>query len=41
MAYVPTELTALGTVITVELRGEPRKAEVVSYPFVQTGLTAN
>ncbi len=41
MAYVPTELAALGTVITVELRGEPRKAEVVAYPFVQTGLTAN
>ena len=41
MAYVPSALAALGTLVDVELRGEPRKAQVVAYPFVQTGLTAN
>ncbi len=41
LAYVPSELATLGTIVNVELRGEPRKAEVVSYPFVRTGLTAN
>lgn len=40
LAYVPARLATLGTVVTVELRGEPRKAEVVAYPFVQTALTA-
>ena len=40
LAYVPPELSALGTIVHVELRGEPRQAKVVSYPFVQTALTA-
>lgn len=38
LAYVPTPLSPLGTVVEVELRGEPRKAEVVAYPFVKTSL---
>lgn len=41
MAYVPTALASLGQIVTVELRGEPRKAEVVAYPFVHTGLTGS
>jgi aminomethyltransferase len=41
MAYVPSASAALGQIVTVELRGEPRKAQVVSYPFVQTALTGN
>jgi aminomethyltransferase len=33
MGYVPTELSAPGSTIYVEIRGKLLKAEVVSLPF--------
>jgi aminomethyltransferase len=33
LAYVPTELSAIGTELTVQVRGEPHPARVVKTPF--------
>ena len=39
LAYVPPRLASVGTIVEVLMRGVARKAEVVPYPFVRTGLT--
>jgi aminomethyltransferase len=36
MAYVPTELSTIGSTFDVEIRGRPVAAVVVKTPFVQT-----
>jgi aminomethyltransferase len=33
MAYVPTELSAVGTEVEIDLRGRASKARVVPMPF--------
>ncbi|MSP92648.1 MAG: glycine cleavage system aminomethyltransferase GcvT [Myxococcales bacterium] len=40
LAYVEADFAAPGTCLEVEIRGKPVRAEVVTYPFVQTALTA-
>lgn len=40
LAYVPSHLTAPGTVLHVEIRGVPKAAQVVAYPFVTPGSAA-
>jgi aminomethyltransferase len=40
LAYVPPELAKLGTVLHVDIRGVPKAAEVVAYPFVTPGSAA-
>jgi len=39
MAYLPLDLAAEGTELTVDVRGKPLRAVVVKRPFVRT--TAN
>ena len=40
LAYLPPELTALGSRVEVDVRGQAKLAEVVPYPFVTTTLSA-
>lgn len=40
LAYLPPELTAIGSRVEVDVRGQPKVAEVVPYPFVKTTLSA-
>ncbi|MSQ84616.1 MAG: glycine cleavage system aminomethyltransferase GcvT [Myxococcales bacterium] len=35
LAYVPSELAAVGTELSIDVRGQPKKAVVVAFPFVQ------
>jgi glycine cleavage system aminomethyltransferase T len=38
MAYVPTELRAVGTEIDLDVRGRLAKARIVSLPFYKRGV---